>query len=56
LTYTTGNGKFDVGFYAQNLEDNRIKTYASVNGGTINIYNWIFGSPRLMGLQANVRF
>ena len=56
LTYTTGNGKFDVGVYAQNLEDNRIKTYASVNGGTINIYNWIFGSPRLMGLQANVRF
>jgi iron complex outermembrane receptor protein len=56
LTYTTGNGKFDVGFYAQNLEDNRIKTYASVNGGTINIYNWIFGSPRLMGVQANVRF
>lgn len=56
LTYTTGNGKFDVGLYAQNLEDNRIKTYASVNGGTINIYNWIFGSPRLMGVQANVRF
>lgn len=56
LTYTTGNDKFDVGLYAQNLEDNRIKTYASVNGGTINIYNWIFGSPRLMGVQANVRF
>lgn len=56
LTYTTGNGKFDVGLYAQNLEDNRIKTYASVNGGTINIYNWIFGTPRLVGLQANVRF
>jgi iron complex outermembrane recepter protein len=56
LTYTTGNGKYDIGLYAQNLEDNRIKTYASVNGGTINIYNWIFGSPRLMGLQANVRF
>ena len=56
LTYTTGNGKFDVGFYAQNLEDNRIKTYASVNGGTINIYNFIFGTPRLMGVQANVRF
>jgi iron complex outermembrane recepter protein len=56
FTYTTGNGKFDIGFYAQNLEDNRIKTYASLNGGTINIYNWIFGSPRLMGLQANVRF
>ncbi len=56
LTYTTGNGKFDIGVYAQNLEDNRIKTYASVNGGTINIYNWIFGTPRLMGVQANVRF
>lgn len=56
LTYTTGNGKFDIGLYAQNLEDNRIKTYASVNGGTINIYNWTFGAPRLMGVQANVRF
>ncbi len=56
LTYTTGNGKFDFGVYAQNLEDNRIKTYASLNGGTINIYNWIFGSPRLIGVQANVRF
>lgn len=55
LTYTTGNGKFDFGVYAQNLEDNRIKTYASLNGGTINIYNWIFGTPRLVGAQLNVR-
>jgi iron complex outermembrane receptor protein len=56
LTYTTGNGKFDIGVYAQNLEDNRIKTYASLNGGTINIYNWIFGTPRTVGIQANLHF
>ena len=35
LTYAIGNGKFDIGLYAQNLEDNRIKTYASVSGGAI---------------------
>ena len=56
LTYTAQSGKFDVGVFAQNLEDNRIITYSSFNGGTINIYNWIFGSPRLMGVQANLRF
>lgn len=55
LTYTAKGGKFDVGVFAQNLEDNRIITYSSFNGGTINIYNWIFGSPRLLGAQLNVR-
>lgn len=53
LTYTAKGGKFDVGLFAQNLEDNRIITYGSFNGGTINIYNWIFGSPRLIGAQVN---
>ena len=56
LTYTAKGGKFDVGVFAQNLEDNRILNYSSFNGGTINIYNWIFGSPRLFGVQANFRF
>lgn len=56
LTYTAKGGKFDVGLFAQNLEDNRIITYSSFNGGTINIYNWIFGSPRTMGIQANLHF
>ena len=56
VTYTAKGGKFDIGVFAQNLEDNRILNYASFNGGTINTYNWIFGAPRLMGLQANVRF
>lgn len=54
LTYTTQGGKFDIGVFAQNLEDNRIITYSSFNGGTINIYNWIFGSPRLIGAQLNL--
>lgn len=55
VTYTAKGGKFDVGVFAQNLEDNRIITYSSFNGGTINIYNWIFGSPRLIGAQLNFR-
>ncbi|MFN8355079.1 MAG: TonB-dependent receptor [Spirosomataceae bacterium] len=54
LTYTPKGGKFDLTFYAQNLEDNRIITYSSFNGGTINIYNWIFGAPRLIGAQLNL--
>lgn len=53
LTYTAKGGKFDVSLFAQNLEDNRIIAYSSFNGGTINIYNWIFGSPRLIGAQMN---
>jgi iron complex outermembrane receptor protein len=56
LTYSAGNGKWDVGAFAQNLEDNRIITFSGFTGGTINIYNWIFGSPRLVGLQANLHF
>lgn len=55
LTYTSKSGKYDIGVYAQNLEDNRILTYAAWNGGTIGIYNWIFGTPRLVGAQLNVR-
>ncbi|MEA5402939.1 TonB-dependent receptor [Arcicella sp. DC2W] len=54
LTYTTKGGKFDIGIFAQNLEDNRIITFSGFNGGTINTYNWIFGSPRLIGAQLNL--
>lgn len=56
LTYAARNGKWDVGLFAQNLEDNRILNYAAFTGGTINIYNWIFGTPRTMGVQASIRF
>ncbi len=56
LTYAAKGGKFDISLFAQNLEDNRIITYSSFNGGTINIYNWIFGTPRTVGIQANLRF
>ena len=56
LTYAAKTGKWDVGVFAQNLEDNRILTYAAFTGGTINLYNWIFGTPRTYGIQANVRF
>jgi iron complex outermembrane recepter protein len=56
LTYSSGNGKWDVGVFAQNLEDNRIITFSGFSGGTINIYNWIFGTPRTIGIQANLHF
>lgn len=53
LTYTGKGDKWDVGVFVQNLEDNRILTYSAFSGGTINIYNWIFGTPRTIGLQLN---
>jgi iron complex outermembrane receptor protein len=56
LTYSAGNGSWDVGLFAQNLEDNRIITFSGFSGGGINIYNWIFGTPRTVGIQANVHF
>ena len=56
ITYTTGKGNWEIGAFAQNLEDNRVINFAGFTGGTINIYNWIFGSPRLFGLQANYHF
>lgn len=56
ITYTANGSKWDIGAYVQNLEDNRILTYAAFTGGNINIYNWIFGSPRLFGIQANYHF
>lgn len=56
LTFSPGSEKFDIGFFVQNLEDNRVLNFASFNGGTINVYNWIFGNPRTYGLQFNYRF
>lgn len=56
LTFTGKGGKWDAGVFAQNLEDNRILNYAAFTGGTINIYNWIFGAPRTFGVQFNYHF
>lgn len=56
LTYTAKGGKWDFGVFAQNLEDNRILTFASFTGGGIDIYNWIFGTPRLFGAQIHYNF
>ena len=50
------NNKWEIGAFVNNLEDNRIINYASFNGGTINIYNWNFGAPRLIGLRTNFNF
>jgi iron complex outermembrane recepter protein len=55
-TYTAKGGKWDIGAFVQNIEDNRILSYAGFTGNTINIYNWIFGSPRLFGIQAGYHF
>jgi iron complex outermembrane recepter protein len=51
ITYTTKSGNWEVGAFAQNLEDNRVVNFTGFTGGTINIYNWIFGTPRTFGLQ-----
>ncbi|PKQ44540.1 TonB-dependent receptor [Confluentibacter flavum] len=56
LTYRAGNGKWELGAFLNNLEDNRIINYASFNGSNINIYNWSFGSPRLFGLRTSYKF
>jgi len=56
LTYRSPNNKWEIGAFVNNLEDNRIINYASFNGGTINIYNWNFGAPRLIGLRTNFNF
>lgn len=56
VTYSANSGKWDLGVFAQNLEDNRILAYSGFTGATVNIYNWIFGAPRTVGIQANVRF
>ncbi len=56
VTYTTGKGNWEIGAFAQNLEDTRVINFTGFTGGGINIYNWVFGSPRLMGLQVNYHF
>lgn len=55
-TYTSGNGKWDLGVYVNNLEDNRILVNASFLGNPVNIYNWSFGAPRIIGAKAAFRF
>lgn len=56
VTYSTKKGNWEVGTFVQNLEDNRIVNFTGFTGGTINIYNWIFGSPRTFGIQLNYHF
>lgn len=56
INVTTAKGKLDLGVYVNNLEDTRILTYASFLGNPINIYNWTFGAPRLIGARAAFRF
>lgn len=56
VTYTTGKGNWEIGAFVQNLEDNRIFNFTGFTGGNINIYNWIFGTPRTFGLQLNYLF
>lgn len=56
ITYSTKSGNWDIGAFAQNLENTRVINFSGFTGGTINLYNWVFGSPRLMGLQVNYHF
>jgi iron complex outermembrane receptor protein len=55
LTFTPKSDRFDLGVFAQNLEDNRVLNFGSYTGGTVNVYNWIFGNPRTYGVQFNYR-
>lgn len=56
VTYKTGDGKWELGAFVNNLEDNRVITFASFTGSNINIYNWSFGSPRIIGLRSSFNF
>lgn len=56
LEYTAPDSRFSVQAYVRNLENTRLLNYAAFNGGGINIYNFIFGSPRTYGAQATVKF
>ena len=56
LTFAPKGDRFDIGVFAQNIEDNRPLNFAAFTGNTINIYNWIFGNPRTFGMQFNYRF
>ena len=56
ITYTTADDKLDIGAFVNNIEDTRIITYAGYLGNPVNIYNWIFGAPRLIGGRVAYRF
>lgn len=56
VTYSTQKGNWEVAAFVQNLEDTRVINFTGFTGGTINIYNWIFGNPRLFGARVNYRF
>ncbi len=56
ISYTAKSHLWDVGLFVHNLEDNRIITYSAFTGGGIDLYNWIFGSPRTFGARVNYYF
>lgn len=56
LTFAAPDGRWDVSAYVHNIEDEGVLTFAAFSGGTINIYNFIFGPPRTYGLQASYRW
>jgi iron complex outermembrane receptor protein len=55
VTYMPSSN-WDIRAFVQNIEDNRVIQYAAFTGGTINLYNWIFGVPRTFGAQINYYF
>ncbi|MFX0557799.1 TonB-dependent receptor [Maribacter sp. CXY002] len=56
IKYTSANKKWELGAFVNNLEDNRILTYASFIGGGIDLYNFAFGAPRLIGVRTSFNF
>lgn len=56
LEYTAPGGMFSIQGYVRNLEKTRPLTFTSFTGGGINLYNFIYGTPRTYGAQATIKF
>ncbi|WP_228350455.1 TonB-dependent receptor [Rhodocaloribacter litoris] len=56
VAYRHPDGRWEIGAFVHNLEDNRIITYAAFTGGGIDLYNWIFGAPRTYGVRLSYLF
>ena len=54
ITWLSPKAKWKISAYVNNIEDERVTTFAGFTGGTnVSIYNWAFGAPRIYGLQVS---
>lgn len=56
LSYSGADDKWAVSAYIRNIENERVLTYAAFTGGGINIYNYIYGTPRTYGANVSYRW